>query len=269
MDLGRFFRETTLGFIVKNLLAAVIVGCLLIAGALVFLQHYTRHGQETLVPDLRALSVEDANVLASQSGLSVVIVDTAYSYRVPLGAVLEQSPAAESHTKAGRPIYVVVNAKQMRLVPLPSLTSVSYRQAEATLHTIGLGVASVEYEPSIYNNLVLDVRYQGNSVEPGTRLKEGTQVVLIVGIGGEDGEVMVPNLVGMTVNEARAAILSQKLIPGGMFYDVEPEGNEAAYRIYSQSPAAGSIIDSGSRVDMMLTTDENRISAANEDEFFE
>lgn len=269
MNLGRFLSETTLGFIVKNVLAAALAGCLVIAGALVFLKHYTHHGEETLVPDVRALTVEDATVLASQSGLSIIVVDTAYSYRVPLGAVLEQSPVAESHTKAGRPIYVVVNAKQMRLVPLPALTSVSYRQAEATLRTIGIGVESVEYEPSIYNNLVLDVRYQGSSVEAGTRLKEGSQVVLVVGIGGEEGEVVVPNLIGMSITEARTAILGQKLIPGGVFYDVEPEGNEAAYRIYSQSPAAGSIIDSGSRVDMMLTTDEDRISAANEDEFFE
>lgn len=269
MSFRTFLTQTKLGFMVEMLVAAVVAIGLLTFGALQFLKHYTHHGEETLVPSFKLLTLEEATALAEENGLSINVVDSSYQRRAPLGTILEQSPAENSHTKAGREIYVVINAKQIRQLPLPPLTSVSYRQAEATLNSMGMHVGEVIHEPSIYNNLVLDVRYQGHSIEPGTRLAEGSTVDLVVGVGGEAQDVAVPALIGKNVAEAKAVLLQQRLILGGVFYDVEPEGNDNAYFVYKQSRPAGSSTQAGSRVDIFVTTQQEKVNMAGEDEFFD
>ena len=42
---------------------------------------------------------------------------------------------------------------------------------------------------------------------------------------------------------------------GGVIYDVEPNGDEDAYLIYDQRPAAGDSVSSGSTINLWLSKD--------------
>ena len=127
-------------------------------------------------------------------------------------------------------------------------------------------IDSVIYEPSSYRNIVLDIRSGEESLAVGSRLTEGSGVILIVGKGQGTEDVVVPSIVGKSLEEARAWLLSHQLTVGVIAYDIPPtEENIHEYIVYSQSPESGTSIVEGSSVNIKLSVDiEKTVTADNE-----
>ena len=272
MDFKTFWKSTT-AFVLKNVIIAAILIVLLIVCAVKWLSSFTHHGEEVVVPTITGLYVEEAQILAGNEGLTIQVIDSTYSKKAPLGTIVEQNPRAESNAKRGRTVYVIVNAKTARQVPVPDLRDVSCRQAEATLKAIGLEVEGIEYEPSEYKDLVLDLKFNGEHIEPGTRINEGSLLTLVVGFGRGTENVEVPNLTGKSIADIRATLLSNRLILGSVTYDTElTEENKNCFVAYSQSVSAGSLLLEGSRIDVQMTTDLQKAATASaqlsEEDFF-
>lgn len=272
MDFKTFWKSTT-AFVLKNVIIAAILIVLLIVCAVKWLSSFTHHGEEVVVPTITGLYVEEAQILAGNEGLTIQVIDSTYSKKAPLGTIVEQNPRAESNAKRGRTVYVIVNAKTARQVPVPDLRDVSCRQAEATLKAIGLEVEGIEYEPSEYKDLVLDLKFNGEHIEPGKRINEGSLLTLVVGFGRGTENVEVPNLTGKNIADIRATLLSNRLILGSITYDTElTEENKNCFVAYSQSVSAGSLLLEGSRIDVQMTTDLQKAATASaqlsEEDFF-
>ncbi|MBQ7530398.1 MAG: PASTA domain-containing protein [Paludibacteraceae bacterium] len=251
--------KSTTKFVVTNILIAAFVAVVLFVSVVIWLRHYTLHGNEVTIPQVTGMTQEEAEIVLRGSGLYLVVVDSTYSDKAPLGTVVEQTPPALSHAKPDRPVYVVMNARTKQLIPLPELHDVSYRQAEATLRSLGLKVDKVEYEPSLYPDNVLDVRAGGLSLNEGTRLPEGSGVTLVVGRRQGNSMVTVPNLLGMSLAQARSTLLQMGLTIGAYQYDVEPTPETLeSYIIYQQSPTEGATLQEGSTVNINLTTNLER-----------
>jgi beta-lactam-binding protein with PASTA domain len=266
MDFKKFWKETFGGFVLKNLIIAIVVFVALAWITLIGVDYYTHHGESEIIPDLRGSYVEEAEVMLSKHGLYPQVIDSVYIRGKKLGTIIEQIPPANSTVKRNRPIYLIINSSQVRKVPLPDVNDVSYRQADAMLKSIGLNVASVEYAPSEYKDLVSDVKFNGSSILPGTRIPEGSFLVLVVGSGlGEMGSV-VPALKGLDLEEARGEVLEASFIVGAVNYDIQPSGNESSYIIYRQRPAAGSSLPAGSRIDIYLSKDKSRMNETFEED---
>ena len=274
MSFKSFWKNSDVAFVLKMLLIALAIVIVLGAIALFWLDKYTHHGDEVIVPNVVNSYVEEATILAQAEGLRLQIADTTYNRRFKLGSIVEQKPAPDSRTKRGGELYVIVNAKTVRQIPLPNLRDISFRQAEATLRSVGLVLGEVTYQPSEYKNLVLDVRKNGESVEAGKRFSEGTTIDLVVGLGAGTEEVIVPNVLAKSVDMARTALLAKKLSLGGVHYD-EPETDENRdlFVVYAQEPKPESYIREGAHVDLYVTTNEAKAQSAAEelahDEFFE
>jgi len=221
---------------------------------------YTHHGEAEVVPDLRGSTVEEAQVILASKGLRVQVIDSVYVRGKKLGTIIEQNPSPNSNIKTNRPIYVKINSRFVRQVTLPELSDVSYRQADAMLQSIGLSVGSVEYAPSEYKDLVIQVKFHGRAVLPGTRIPEGSAVVLVVGSGEGNAEVQVPAIKGMSLEDATQAITTASFVVGAVEYDTTPSGDEAEYIIYRQRPAAGSSLSAGSKINLYLSKDKSRMN---------
>ena len=273
------FRKSNTAFVLYMLLAAALIGLLLLTAVFFWLDRYTRHGIETEVPDVCGAYVPEAELLLRAEGLKLEVIDSTYSKKVPLGTVVEQNPPAGAHVKYGRSIYVIMNARSERQVPVPDLHDISYRQAEATLQALGLKVDEVVYEPSEYRDLVLDVRREGESLEPGVRLPEGSGVTLVVGEGKGTEQVYVPDLTGKTLREAREILLGARLVVGAVNMDPsdrpdaavatgEDDMAQTVCYVYRQQPAGGQWIVEGSRIDLYLSEDPHKAlsSGTNSDE---
>ena len=256
------YDTSDLKFLGLNVGLAVVVAIVILVGLIMWLNGYTQHGKEVEVADVRGLQTEQAGPLLAEQGLQMVIIDSTYSDRVPFGTIVEQNPKPQSHAKNGRTVYVTINATGRRKVAVPDMQDMSYRQAETTLKGIGLYVDSVyEYQPSEFRDLVLDVKAGGVSVKPGTKLDVGTRVKLVVGQGRGTEQVEVPSVIGMTLSEARMTLLNQRLTVGAVNYDEPAEEGTPQY-VYSQVPAAGTMLVEGETVAMRLSTDADKANSA-------
>jgi eukaryotic-like serine/threonine-protein kinase len=260
MDLKKFWKETFGGFVLKNVLIAIGVIVALSWITLFCVDFYTHHGEAEVVPDLRGSTVEEAQVILASKGLRVQVIDSVYVRGKKLGTIIEQNPSPNSNIKTNRPIYVKINSRFVRQVTLPELSDVSYRQADAMLQSIGLSVGSVEYAPSEYKDLVIQVKFHSGAVLPGTRIPEGSAVVLVVGSGEGNAEVQVPAIKGMSLEDATQAITTASFVVGAVEYDTTPSGDEAEYIIYRQRPAAGSSLSAGSKINLYLSKDKSRMN---------
>lgn len=107
--------------------------------------------------------------------------------------------------------------------------------------------------------LVLDVKYKGSSLLPGTRIPESSSVILVVGSGYGDSLSVVPQLKGLTLQEAKEKAFLNSFVIGSTSYDILPNGNDNDYFIYRQRPSAGESANVGSRIDVWLTTSKERL----------
>ena len=96
----------------------------------------------------------------------------------------------------------------------------------------------------------------------GTRLILLTAVVLLAACGGDgDGQdtasdVSVPNVVGMTEDAARSSIVAAGLTVGSTSIQIDqvlPKGS-----VFAQTPAGGSLVATGSAVDLVIIDDGNQ-----------
>jgi hypothetical protein len=149
---------------------------------------------------------------------------------------------------------------------MPDLHDLSYRQAETTLRGLGIIVDSVyEYEPSAFRDLVLDIKSDTASIQPGDKIPVGTKVRLVVGFGRGTEQVEVPTVIGLTLRDARSLLLKHRLTVGAVLEDEEPaaepnQEEEKVKYIYRQAPDAGERIVEGETVSLWLSSDLEKVA---------
>ncbi len=261
------FWKSNAAFVLKMFIVAACVGIAIYFGIFAWLRSYTQHGVEVEVPNICGMYTTEAEIMLAEQHLHIQVIDSTYSNKVPLGSIVEQTPQAGAKAKHGRSIYVIVNAKMHRMIPMPELKDMSHRQAQATLQALGFVVDTVLYEPSEFRGLVLDVRQAGAPVVAGTRIMEGTKLQLVIGQGNGTEEIIVPNLIGKTLDEARTLLLDARLVIGALNY-LEPQVDHVGetYYIYQQSPVHGALILEGSRIDLSLSLNVETKAVVKEEE---
>ncbi|HOY38464.1 MAG: PASTA domain-containing protein [Bacteroidales bacterium] len=242
-----------------NVGLAVAITIVLAWIVLFFLRIYTDHGESVTVPDLVGLSMKEAEELCDDNNFQFVITDSVFSDEVDKGAVAEQNPVAGFKVKEGRTIYLIVNSTSDETVQMPTLEGVSLRQAHALLETYGLVAGNLKYVPDIAENVVIRQLYKGREIEPGTKIKKGSRIDLVLGIGLSDERATVPNLINMSYNQAYNKLLDEFLNVGAVVYDksIRTKRDSAEARVYRQSPMPDTIntINLGSNVDIWLSRD--------------
>lgn len=267
MDVKKFWKETFGGLILKQLIIAGVILVALSWITLISIDYYTHHGESQQIPDLRGLYVEEAEALLAKKGLYPQVIDSVYVRNKKLGTIIYQTPAANASVKANRPVYIIINSRNVHQVAIPEIADVSYRQADAMLQSVGLSVSNVEYAPSEYKDLVIDIKFHDRSISPGSRVPEGSSLVLVVGSGlGQSADAKIPALKGLTLEEATQEIQTAGYVLGSVEFDVPPSGNEANYIIYRQRPAVATSLPTGTRIDVYLSTDKNRINETFEED---
>ena len=131
MTIKEFFSFKTNKYFWLNLIAMMAVVILLLFGVLKWLDVYTRHGEAVVVPDVKGMTVGEAEMLLRNHGLVCVVSDSNYVKNKPAGSILELNPSAGQKVKEGRTIYLTINTLDvpLRLVPDVADNS-SVRQAQ-------------------------------------------------------------------------------------------------------------------------------------------
>ena len=262
MSLPTVFNFLKSKFFWINVGVAILSVIVLTIIVLFSLKFFTKHGEQVAVPDVTGLYVEEADVLLKKQDLSYEIIDSVYVRDKLQGEILEQIPRAESNVKTGRTIYLTINSKSDKMIILPQIQNVSYRQARATLEAIGFVVSNIEYKPSEFPDLVMGIRVGQTPVRAGDRLRAGASVVLIVGSQTQGETAVAPDLIGFTQSAAEQLILQNNFVVGSVDFDVPPtnEADKANYFVYRQSPEPTTSYELGRRINIWLTKDADKMS---------
>ena len=245
----------------KNLGLAFLIFLLLSWITMFFLSRYTNRGENIPSPDFSGMRIEPVTRIAAQKGLRVVVRDSVFRSNVEAGTVLLQNPLAGHTIKPGRMIYLTIASALPVKVEIPKLTDVSLRQARVLLESKGFAFGNVEYRPSEFDGLVLDQKYNGESVASGTKLDNGSTIDLVVGGSGIGAETTIPNLAGLNLTKAKGAIISRLLIPGAIIFDtsVHTSIDTLNAKVWKQIPEADSTkyVNTGSSIDLWLRKDSD------------
>jgi beta-lactam-binding protein with PASTA domain len=208
----RHFRNTIL-LVIASVIFVVLV-------AFFSLGYYTRHGAGIPVPALKGLNIDRAIAALKDQGFNVK-VDSVYVPDQEPGTVVEQDPDAGTNVKDGRTIYLTMVTQQAPNVSLPDLTTEQsiYREAVAILSNYGLKVGDTTYRSDIARDRVLEVRYNGQVIKPGTKLAKGSKLDLVLGNGEGASEVDIPDLVTLDLDAAKFSIKGAGLTIGTITYE--------------------------------------------------
>jgi len=175
----RFFSNHP---IIANLLIIILVGCMLIWIALIFLDSWTHHGETSTVPLVKGMSYSNAAAMLHDANLGVEISDSIYDRNTAPGTVVESWPKAGAVVKRGRQVYVTITAFSPKIVTISMpVIGVSSRQAVSYLEALGISSIRLVSVPSQYPDLVENA-YTGNkTLSVGVNLPVTSSVTLEVG----------------------------------------------------------------------------------------
>ena len=247
----------------SNSLVAVVACLLLFLTVNMGLNLFTRHGQVFEVPDFTNMSLPEAQELAKAHKMELVVTDSVFVNYRPRGTVFRQNPKSGEFVKKNRHIFVTINSMVQRLVETPNVVGYSLRQAKTVLVSKSLHVGKLTYVPDIATNNVLQQKYRGAVIAPGTELPADSAIDLELGINSYSERTIIPQLLGYTSVEAKDALVEASLNSGVMHYDntVSSYADSLFAKVYKQRPApSGSDIWTlGLKVDLWLTLDESKI----------
>ena len=225
--------------------AAVFVGVVWLTFR--WLEVHTNHGKEIQVPNVMNKSVQQAIKILDDSGLEYEVDSFKYDPKYRPFQVLQIYPSPGSRVKDGRTIVMKVNPRTYAQVSVPDVLDRYKGLAFRQLEQVGLKVGDTIYEPSIQRDAVLRMLYNGSMLKPGALLPRFSTIDLVIGAGPRRN-ITVPNLVGMTVQEAKA-IISQNLFEVGLV-EHEDGSSEESDIVYYQDPAAFDVRDQGMQIDI-------------------
>lgn len=227
----------------------------------IWLNSYTRHGDNIQVPELSRLSLYEAQEVLEALELEGVVLDSAeYTSDFPRGSIITQYPNPGSYVKIGRQIQLTMNPVMARKYPLPDLIEKTKRRAIYDLESKGFKVGVLEYVPYLGKDVVVGLKIDGKKVTSDTAIIKGTVIDLILGQGLSQEKILVPYLRWLNKDEAEEKILSNSLNLGVVLYDEEVEDSSKAL-VYKQSPnpSLEPIIYMGQQIDIWLTEDYTKI----------
>lgn len=196
------------------------------------------------VPNVIGLDYADAANRLEQAGFEASPGETRFHASAPKMTVLEQSPAAGSTDLVGATVTLVVSGGQ-RMGAVPNVVGLLEADAERTLTDAGFDVGDVQEQPS----------EQPLGEVIASRPAAGTQAPVPSSIGlvtsAGPSVVIAPDVVGRNFASARLLLEQVGLAVGDVQGDDGATPADAA-TVLSQSPAAGSQVARGSRINLQV-----------------
>lgn len=200
------------------------------------------------VPNVVGKQVTVAQHILEDNHLRVSVSEVS-NPNVPSGQVISQDPEAGTSVKEQRLVHLVVS-KGAGDINVPDLTGMTLDQARSKLKALGLVIGNITTgnDPSKSDGVILS-----QSPANGQIAKGGAIDVVIN--KPQSKQVTLPDVTGLTVKEARAALSALGLSVGNI------SGSDSSSAIVTgQSPAGGTNVDEGSSI--TLTTDAKAPSSS-------
>jgi len=236
-----------------------------LAVIIILLNLITRHNKELQVPDFTRMTVHEALTIAEESHLRLEVTDSVFLPRMGRGEIFRQNPPAGSKVKKNRRILLTINSLQPKKVAMPSVTGYSLRQAKAELTARQLRVGKLIYVSDMATNNVLNQRFNGRVIEPGTMIETESEIDLEVGISSDEERTFIPDVTALPLITARDILIDNSLNIARLRYDNSVRSYSdsiSGYVIRQQpEPSQESPVSLGSSVQLTISVDKNLIDS--------
>jgi beta-lactam-binding protein with PASTA domain len=218
---------------------------------------FTRHGKVYVVPDFYGQTLSQLEDDNYTDFFDFQVIDSVFDKSLAKGSIIMQNPLAGAKVKRGRHVYLTTVAEMPEKVAMPNLKNLSLRQALVTLEAHELLVGRLEYTEYFARNAIVDQVLNNEPVEPGTELRKGSVIDLIVGKGDMNASVALPLLIGVSKKDIRRELHYAYLNLGNEYYiDVE---DTTQARVYDTDPhpLSSEALRLGQKVDIWYRSDLN------------
>tara|TARA_B100001741_G_scaffold111793_1_gene91839 strand:- start:3881 stop:4636 length:756 start_codon:yes stop_codon:yes gene_type:complete len=208
---------------------------------------YTRQNQNKVMMDVINRNLNDAIKLLKSENYRYEVSDTLYTNKFSLGTIIDQYPKPNSRVKSGRTVRLKITHPE-KSVAIPNLIGQSRRSAELELNQMGLLIDTVytEYNPE-YPNGTIAWQYP----KAGDRRKKGMGIQITVSKGMPPNFFQVPNLIGLSINQAKDLIFKSRLKVGKISYHQDQD--LVPYTVLDQSIKDGTVLDVSATINLVVS----------------
>ncbi|EDM43881.1 hypothetical protein SCB49_09825 [unidentified eubacterium SCB49] len=179
-----FFKFLFSKTFVKQLLFAIVTLVILVFLLMLWLKSTTNHGETIEVPNLAKMELDKVESTLDDIDLRYEVMDSAnYNPDYPSYSVIEQVPKAGKFVKENRKIYLALNPSGYAKIPVPNVVGITKRQGEPTLLATGFKIGKISTRKNIAEDQILELRYKGKVLKPGTKLSKTSVIDLVIGDG--------------------------------------------------------------------------------------
>jgi eukaryotic-like serine/threonine-protein kinase len=218
-----------------NILAGIILALAIFFFFLLSLDWLTGHGKAATVPSVTGKNYEEARKILKKAGFDYEIQDSVYVDTASPMTVIRQFPEADEVVKSNRTINLIISRAIPPEMEMPNLVGYSFRNAEMVLKNMDLKIGDTTFKPDFAKNAILEQWYNGSKIAPGTKIRKGSIISLVLGDGVGNREFSVPVITGMQFGEAKALLEENGIIIGTIITDANVSDTLNSW-IYKQNP---------------------------------
>ncbi len=218
-----------------NVVTGIVLALAVFFLFLLSLNLITGHGKSATVPSVTGKNYEEARKALRKAGFDVEIQDSIYVDSLKPTTVIKQIPDADEVVKSNRTVYLVISRAIPPTVEMPNLVGYSFRNAEMVLKNMDLKIGDTTFKPDFAKNAVLEQWYNGAQISPGTPIRKGSVIALVLGDGVGKKEFAVPDITGMTFCEAKEMLEGFGIIMGAIVTNTDVTDTCGAF-IFRQNP---------------------------------
>ena len=208
---------------------------------------YVRQDKTLIVTDIIGKNLNRALIELETEGYKGVVYDTVYTADVNPQTVVDQYPVAGAKVKPGRTIRLKISRSE-KLIIVPNLVGQSRRSVEISLQQIGLRIDTVytEFNPDYPKGTVA-----WQFPKSGDHIKKGMGLQITVSQGLPPDFFQVPQLFGMSMQNAKDLLTKARLKVGKISY--QQNEDLVPYTVLDQSIAPGTVLNQTIQVDLVVS----------------
>ena len=243
-------------FLVGTLIVALLVFSV---GSVLYYQNKLNEVPQVSVPAVVNVSRDDADNQLRNRGF-VVEYRQGYSDNIKKGDVISVDPGVGSKVNKGSTVTVTVSSGPEKVKLPDNLQGQSEAYVRNALKDLGLvdGRVSTVESASVPAGMVVELSPEkGSTDDKGAQTVEAGSTVNIV---LSSGKVKVPSLVGLTKDQAIAALTAQDVLLNTNIETVQTNERPAG-TVLSQSSAAGTLVAQNSTVTIRVAATPTQTTA--------
>lgn len=207
------------------------------------------------VPDLEGFSVSQAKAALKEKGLEFAKAGEESSDDVDKGDITRTDPEAGTKVEPGSTVQVYISSGKGD-ISVPSVIGDSEEEAKATLEAAGFDVET----RSDYSDSVEKGKVMIQTPEADTKGKEGDTVTITISLGTET--IDVPDVTNKSQSAAQSTLENSGLSAGSI--SEEPSDTVKKGNVISSDPAAGTKVNKGAKVNLVISTGKATYSYSDE-----